>query len=157
MSKNLVTAMLGLITLGAATSVHAQDIQVFPSGSSPSVIADPKNFSGHVVVDLLTPGSVQTPASSGQVSFAPRARTAWHTHPAGQMLIVTAGKGWVHQEGQPRQEITPGDVVWIPAGVRHWHGATSTTAMTHIAVTYVVDGKNADWMELVTEQDYEPW
>lgn len=156
MSKTLITATLGVMTLGAATSVQAQNIQVFPSGTAPSVIADPKNFSGHVVVDLLTPNSVQTPASSGAVSFAPRARTAWHTHPAGQMLIVTAGRGWVQQERQPRQEITPGDVVWIPAEVRHWHGATSTTAMSHIAVTYVQDGKNADWMELVTDQEYEP-
>lgn len=156
MSKALVAAALGMMALGASASVQAQDIQVFPSGSSPSVIANPRNFSGHVVVDLLTPGSVSAPASSGLVSFSPRARTAWHTHPAGQMLIVTAGKGWVQQEGQPRQEITSGDVVWIPAGVRHWHGATSTTAMSHIAVTYLRDGKNADWMELVTDQEYEP-
>lgn len=155
MRKTLIAATLGMVTLGAATPAQAQDIRVFPSGSSPSVIADPKNFTGQVVVDILTPGSVQTPASSGLVSFAPRARTAWHSHPAGQMLIVTAGKGWVQQEGQPRQEITPGDAVWIPAGIRHWHGATSTTAMSHIAVTYIRDGKNADWMELVTDQQYE--
>lgn len=155
MHKILIAATLGMMALGAATSARAQDIRVFPSGSSPSVIADPKNFTGQVVVDILTPGSVQTPAASGLVSFAPGARTAWHTHPAGQMLIVTAGKGWVQQEGQPRQEISSGDTVWIPAGVRHWHGATSTTAMSHIAVTYNRDGKNVEWMDLVTDQQYE--
>jgi quercetin dioxygenase-like cupin family protein len=155
MTKTLVAATLSMIALGAATSAGAREIQVFQSGSSPSVIADPRNFSGQVVVDLLTPGSVTTPASSGLVSFAPRARTAWHTHPAGQMLIVTAGKGWVQQEGQPRREIVPGDVVWIPAGVRHWHGGTSTNSMSHLAVTYNLDGKSADWMELVTDQQYE--
>ena len=118
------------------------------------MIADPKNFSGQVVVDLLTPPSVETPASSGLVTFAPRARTAWHSHPAGQMLIVTAGKGWVQREGQARQEIKSGDVVWIPAGIKHWHGATDTNGMSHVAITYIQNGKNADWMELVTDQEY---
>jgi quercetin dioxygenase-like cupin family protein len=97
---------------------------------------------------------VSTPAASGLVTFAPGARTAWHTHPAGQMLVVTAGKGWVQQQGQLRQEITTGNVVWIPAGVRHWHGASSANSMSHIAVTYIRDGKNADWMDLVTDQEY---
>ena len=139
--------------LGGAPA-NAQGIQIFPSGSSPSVIADPKNFSGQVVVDLLTPPSVETLASSGLVTFAPRARTAWHSHPAGQTLTVTAGKGWVQREGQARQEIKSGDVVWIPAGIKHWHGATDTNGMSHVAVTYIRDGKNADWMELVTDQEY---
>nr|WP_152708790.1 cupin domain-containing protein [Microvirga tunisiensis] len=133
---------------------NAKEIQVFPSGSSPSVVADPKNFSGQVVVDLLTPPSVEIPASSGLVTFAPRARTAWHSHPAGQMLIVTAGRGWVQREGQARQEITSGDVVWIPARIKHWHGATDTNGMSHVAITYIQDGKNADWMGLVTDQEY---
>jgi quercetin dioxygenase-like cupin family protein len=155
-TKTLIAATFGMMAYGSAVSAQAQDIQVFPSGSSPSVIADPKSFSGHVVVDILMPGSVPAPASSGLVTFAPRARTAWHTHPVGQMLIVTAGKGWVQQEGRTRQEINPGDAVWIGAGIRHWHGATSTTGMSHIAVTYVRDGKNVDWMELVTDQEYEP-
>jgi quercetin dioxygenase-like cupin family protein len=110
--STIIAATMTAATLGGAPA-NAQEIQVFPSGSSPSVIADPKNFSGQVVVDLLTPPSVATPASSGLVTFAPRARTAWHSHPAGQMLIVTAGKGWVQREGQARQEITSGEVVWI--------------------------------------------
>ncbi|HEX2172201.1 MAG TPA: cupin domain-containing protein [Dehalococcoidia bacterium] len=153
MKNTLVAATMTAAALGGAPA-NAQDIQVFPSGSSPSVIADPKNFSGQVVVDLLTPPTVETPASSGLVTFAPRSRTAWHSHPAGQMLIVTAGKGWVQREGQTRQEIKSGDVVWIPAGIKHWHGATDTNGMSHVAVTYIRDGKNADWMELVTDQEY---
>ncbi|MBW9080727.1 cupin domain-containing protein [Rhizobium pusense] len=154
MKKKLIAATVASATLMSAAELRAQEIQIVPSGSSPSVIADPKNFSGNVVVDLLLPSSIQTPASSGLVNFAPGARTAWHSHPVGQMLIVTAGKGWVQKEGETRQEIKPGDVVWIPAGVKHWHGATSTNAMSHIAVTYVVDGKNADWMELVSDEQY---
>ena len=153
MKNTLIAATMTAAALGGAPA-DAQDIQVFPSGSSPSVIADPKNFSGQVVVDLLTPPSVETPASSGLVIFAPRARTAWHSHPAGQMLIVTAGKGWVQREGQVRQEITSGDVVWIPAGIKHWHGATDTNGMSHVAITYIQNGKNADWMETVSDQEY---
>ncbi|WP_246472497.1 cupin domain-containing protein [Azospirillum tabaci] len=91
----------------------------------------------------------------GQAEASRHSRTAWHTHPAGQMLIVTAGKGWVQQDGQARREMKSSDVVWIPAGVKHWHGATSTNGMSHIAVTHVRDGKNADWMQLVTDQEYE--
>jgi quercetin dioxygenase-like cupin family protein len=154
-SKTLIAATLSMMALCATTSASAQDIQVFPSGTSPSAIADSRNFSGQVIVDALTPSSVSTPAASGLVTFAPGARSAWHTHPAGQTLIVTAGKGWVQQQGQTRQEISPGNVVWIPAGVRHWHGATSNNSMSHIAITYIRDGKNADWMELVTDQEYE--
>jgi len=153
MKNTLIAATMSAAAL-VGEPANAQEIQVFPSGSSPSVIADPKNFSGQVVVDLLTPPSVATPASSGLVTFAPRARTAWHSHPAGQMLIVTAGKGWVQREGQARQEIKPGDVVWISAGIKHWHGATDTNGMSHVAITYIRDGKNADWMELVSDQEY---
>ncbi len=93
----------------------AQEIQVLPSGSSLSAIASAQTFSGHVVVDSLVPSAVETPAASGLVTFAPKARTAWHSHPAGQKLIITAGRGWVQREGEARQQIASGDVVWIPA------------------------------------------
>lgn len=92
---------------------------------------------------------------SGPGGFRPGARTAWHTHPAGQLLIVTAGKGWVQEEGKARQDIAPGDVVWIPAAVRHWHGATATSPMSHLAMTYMVDGKNVDWQEPVSDEQYQ--
>jgi quercetin dioxygenase-like cupin family protein len=89
------------------------------------------------------------------VSFEPGARTAWHTHPAGQTLIVTSGIGWVQQAGGQRQQIQPGDVVSIPPDVKHWHGATATNRMSHIAITNVLDGKNVDWLEHVTEAEYD--
>ncbi|KQQ85661.1 cupin domain-containing protein [Aureimonas sp. Leaf324] len=151
MKNTLIAATLAV---AGATSVDAQEIGVYPAGSGPSMLASAENFTGHVVVSPLLPSTVDTPSASGLVSFAPSARTAWHTHPAGQMLIVTAGKGWVQREGEARQEIAAGDTVWIPAEVKHWHGATDVTAMSHIAITYVRDGKNADWMELVTDGQY---
>jgi quercetin dioxygenase-like cupin family protein len=87
-------------------------------------------------------------------TFEPGARTAWHTHPLGQALIITAGCGWVQCWGQPKEEVRPGDVVWLPAGIKHWHGATATTAMTHIAITEGLDGEVVRWMEHVTDEQY---
>ena len=89
------------------------------------------------------------------VTFEPGARTAWHTHPLGQTLIVTAGCGWVQREGGPVEEIRPGDVVWFPPGEKHWHGASPATAMTHIAVQESLDGKVVEWMEHVTDEQYQ--
>jgi quercetin dioxygenase-like cupin family protein len=91
---------------------------------------------------------------AGQVTFEPGARTAWHTHPLGQTLIVTAGLGWVQREGGPIEEIRPGDVVWFQPGLKHWHGASPTTAMTHIAFQESFGGKNVDWMEKVSDEQY---
>ena len=91
---------------------------------------------------------------TGQVTFEPGARTAWHTHPLGQTLVVTAGLGWAQREGGPIEEIRAGDVVWFPPGLKHWHGATPTTAMTHVAIQESVDGKNVDWMEKVADDQY---
>ena len=92
--------------------------------------------------------------AAGAVTFEPGARTAWHTHPLGQTLIVTAGCGRVQREGGPIEEIRPGDVVWFPPGEKHWHGASPTTAMTHIAIQEALDGKAVDWMEHVTDEQY---
>ena len=88
------------------------------------------------------------------MTFEPGARTAWHTHPLGQTLVVTSGLGWVQSEGGPIEEIRPGDVIWLPPGEKHWHGATATTAMSHIAITEWLNGKNVDWMEKVTDEQY---
>lgn len=122
--------------------------------SVPSSWAPAENFTGTVRRDGLivaeAPGRVQT----GQVTFEPGARTAWHDHPAGQILIIIGGRGWVQAKGGPRQEVTPGDSVFFPAGEKHWHGATDKTAMTHIAVTEVVDGSAVTWMEHVTDEEY---
>jgi quercetin dioxygenase-like cupin family protein len=88
------------------------------------------------------------------VIFTPAARSAWHTHPAGQILIVTSGTGWIQEEGGQKREIKPGDVIWTPPGVKHWHGATATNSMSHMAITNMVDGKNVDWMEQVSDDQY---
>jgi quercetin dioxygenase-like cupin family protein len=95
------------------------------------------------------------PATGGSVTFAPGARSAWHTHPAGQLLIVTSGTGWVQEEGGPKREIKPGDVIWTPPSVKHWHGASTTNAMSHIAITNMVNGKNVEWLEKVTDEQYQ--
>lgn len=113
-----------------------------------------ETFTGRVSVKpLFGPNDVRT-ASAGHVTFSPCARSAWHTHPAGQTLIVTAGTGWVQEWGGHKQQINPGDVIWTPPGVKHWHGATDTETMTHIAIQDSVDGRNVDWMEHVSDGQY---
>jgi quercetin dioxygenase-like cupin family protein len=111
-------------------------------------------FTGTVNVEMLANPPDPARASAGSVTFQPGARTAWHTHPAGQILIVTAGTGWAQRVGGPIEEIQVGYVVCFPPGEKHWHGATPTSAMTHIAITEKLDGKNADWMEHVTDEQY---
>ena len=111
-------------------------------------------FTGTVRIDPLFEPNAPARTSGASVTFEPGARTAWHTHPLGQTLIVTAGCGWVQQEGGPIEEIHPGDVISIPPGEKHWHGATSTTAMTHIAIQEALDGKAVDWLEKVSDEQY---
>ena len=111
-------------------------------------------FTGSVIVDPLYDANENRQSTGGLVTFAPGARSAWHTHPAGQILIVTSGTGWVQEEGGEKREIKPGDVIWTPPGVKHWHGATATTSMSHLAITNMVDDVNVDWMEHVTDQEY---
>ncbi|PDS63038.1 cupin [Rhizobium anhuiense] len=111
-------------------------------------------FTGTVRIDPLFPASDVRRASAGSVTFEPGARTAWHTHPLGQTLIVTAGYGLVQREGGQIEEIRPGDVVWFEPGEKHWHGASPTTAMTHIAIQDNLEGRAVDWMEHVTDEQY---
>lgn len=132
-----------------------QTIEIARNGSQPSTEGSADYFTGSVRIDSLFPAQDPSRASSASVTFEPGARTAWHTHPLGQTLIVTAGSGWVQQWGGAIQEIRPGDVVWIPPGVKHWHGTTATTAMTHIAIQEALDGNPADWMEQVSDEQYE--
>ncbi|MEO5494694.1 MAG: cupin domain-containing protein [Sphingomonas sp.] len=124
------------------------------SGSQPSAPGPADYFTGTVRLDA--PFKADAPARVGgaTVTFEPGARTAWHTHPLGQTLIVTAGLGWAQREGGPREEIRPGDIVWFAPNEKHWHGATATTAMTHIAIAEALDGKVVDWMEKVTDDQY---
>jgi quercetin dioxygenase-like cupin family protein len=124
------------------------------NGSRPSGKGPEAWFTGTVRVDLLFQVGDPARLSGGQVTFEPGARTMWHTHPLGQTLIVTSGLGWVQTEDGPIEEVRPGDVVWFPPGEKHWHGATATTAMTHIAITESLDGKNVEWMEKVSDEQY---
>jgi quercetin dioxygenase-like cupin family protein len=130
------------------------DIDIKRNGSRPSQKGPEDWFTGTVRIDPLFQPQDPARTGAGQVTFEPGARTAWHTHPLGQTLIVTAGLGWVQREGGPIEEIRPGDVVWFPPGLKHWHGASPTTAMTHIAVHESLNGKNVDWMEKVNDEQY---
>jgi quercetin dioxygenase-like cupin family protein len=124
------------------------------AGSAPSSKGPADNFTGAARRDALMSSEPPGRVVAASVTFEPGARTTWHTHPAGQILIVTAGRGWVQCAGEPRHEVSPGDCVWFPAGVRHWHGATATTGMSHIAVTESLDGNHVAWLEHVTDAEY---
>lgn len=124
------------------------------NGSKPSARPPEEYFTGTVRLD--SPFQAEEPARVGGaiVTFEPGARTAWHTHPLGQTLIVTSGLGWAQREGGPIEEVRPGDMVWFPPGEKHWHGATPTTSMTHIAIAERLDGKSVDWLQKVTDEQY---
>jgi quercetin dioxygenase-like cupin family protein len=169
-----LAALAIMASMLASASVHANQTNVSPLpgatpsdpgeassapritrvSSQPSIRGSGDYFTGSMRVDPLFPATAPSRTSGGSVTFEPGARTAWHTHPLGQTLVVTAGLGWMQQWGGPVEEIRPGDVVWIPPGVKHWHGATPTTGMTHIAITDHLDGRVAEWMEKVTDDQY---
>jgi quercetin dioxygenase-like cupin family protein len=132
----------------------AQSVEITRNGSQPSTKGPAEYFTGSVRIDRLFPSRDPSRTSGASVTFEPGARTAWHIHPGGQTLIVTAGSGLIQQWGGRIQEIRPGDVVRIPPGQKHWHGATATTAMTHIALQDQVDGKVVDSMEKVSDEQY---
>ena len=124
------------------------------SGSQPSTKGSTEYFTGTVRIEPLFQAHDPARAVGASVTFEPSSRTAWHTHPVGQILIVTTGCGLVQRWDGPLEEIRPGDVVWIPPSEKHWHGATATTAMTHIAIQEQLDGKTVDWMEKVSDEQY---
>jgi quercetin dioxygenase-like cupin family protein len=129
-------------------------MEIKRSGSQPSGKGPAEYFTGTVRVDPLINAPDPARIFGALVTFEPGARTAWHTHPLGQTLIVTAGSGLVQRWGGPIEEIRPGDVVWIARGEKHWHGAAPTTAMSHIAIVEQIDGKSAEWMEKVGDEQY---
>lgn len=133
----------------------APEQQITAAGNQASVSGPTEYFTGRVRIDPLWPADPGITASGGLVTFEPGARSAWHTHPAGQRLVVTSGVGRVQEWGKPIQVVRPGDVVWCPPGVKHWHGAAPGTAMTHLAVTGVRDGQNVKWLEKVTDAQYQ--
>ena len=129
-------------------------MEITRNGSRPSAGGPADWFTGRVRIDPLFDATAPGRASGASVTFEPGARTAWRTHTLGQTLVVTAGCGWAQRWGGPKEEIRPGDVVWIPPGEKHWHGATATTSVTHIAIQEALDGKVVDWMEQVTDEQY---
>jgi len=130
-------------------------MEIKRSGSQPSGKGQSEYFTGSVRIDPLHQADEPARLLCASVTFEPGARTAWHTHPLGQTLIVTAGCGLVQRWGGPIEEIRPGDVIRFPPGEKHWHGATATTAMTHIAIVEKLDGKSSDWMEKVSDEQYQ--
>ena len=125
------------------------------SGSQPYAKGQAEYFTGNVRIDPLFQAPDPGRASVASVTFEPGARTAWHSHPLGQTLVVTAGCGLVQNRGASIEKIRPGDVIWTSPGEEHWHGATATTAMTHISIVEQLDGKSADWMEKVSDEEYQ--
>jgi quercetin dioxygenase-like cupin family protein len=139
----------------AVSPAEAPTITITRSGSQPSSKGSAQYFTGAVRIAPLFQAKGPSKVSGASVTFEPGARSAWHTHPLGQTLIVTAATGWVQQEGGAKQEIQPGDVIRIPPGVKHWHGATATTGMMHLAIQEELDGKNVEWLEQVSEEAYQ--
>jgi quercetin dioxygenase-like cupin family protein len=161
--RRALAASGGLAALAAAPQAPATDapstggtltMEIRRNGSQPSGKGPAEYFTGSVRVDPLFEAPDPARVAGASVTFEPGARTAWHTHPLGQTLIVTSGLGWAQRWGGPVEEIRPGDVVWFPPGEKHWHGATPTTAMTHIAIQEQLDGKAVDWMEHVSGEQY---
>ncbi|MFC0155964.1 cupin domain-containing protein [Xanthomonas dyei] len=160
---NLFATAMSLSMMAATTAPGGEGngsqpqapIKVSRAGGAASAVGPADYFTGKVRIDA--PFQADAPARVGgaTVTFEPGARTAWHTHPLGQTLIVTAGAGRVQEWGKPAQEIRPGDIVWIPPGVKHWHGANATVAMSHIAIAESVDGSPVTWLEQVTEAQYK--
>jgi quercetin dioxygenase-like cupin family protein len=146
---------MALTVLKAQADSGTQAMTVLPNGTQPSMVGAPEIFVGHVRVDPLVPARAPSRVTAGYVTFEPGARSSWHTHPLGQTLVVTAGAGWIQQQGREKQVIKPGDVIWTPPGVKHWHGAAATTGMTHMAIQESLEGKNVDWLERVSDAQYE--
>jgi quercetin dioxygenase-like cupin family protein len=151
-----IVSLAGIRPAAGQTSVQpgSRAMEIKRSGSQPSRKGPAEWFTGSVRVDPLFQPPEPARVSGGHVTFEPGARTAWHTHPLGQTLLITSGLGWVQHEGGPIEEVRPGDVVWFPPGEKHWHGATPTTGMTHIAIQEAIGGKNVDWMEKVSDEQY---
>src|SRR5713101_3268058 len=147
---------LATLPVAAIAQDRSAKISITPPVAQKVIQGAPERFTGSVRVQSLFDAKEPTRSSGGQVTFQAGARSAWHTHPLGQVLIVTDGVGWIQQWGGPVLVIRKGDVVWIPAGVKHWHGATPTSAMTHIAFQEQLNGTAVNWLEKVTDEQYRP-
>jgi quercetin dioxygenase-like cupin family protein len=158
--KKMMDVALALIssspvacTLPAAHATEPAHMEVTHTETRTAAELFPADFSGVVTVTQIVAATPHLSASAAEVAFEPGARTAWHSHPGGQTLFVT-GHGWVQERGGRKIDVKAGDVIWTPPGVEHWHGATSTEPMTHVAIQAVVDGKNVDWKDAVPDEQY---
>jgi 4-carboxymuconolactone decarboxylase len=151
----LALSAWGMTSAGTQTPAsNESSIKISSAGNRTALPGAASNFTGRAQVEQLFPARGASRLTGGVVVFQPGARSAWHTHPLGQILIVTAGSGLIQQWGGPLLTMKTGDVVWIPAGVKHWHGASPTSGVTQMAIQEVVDGKNVEWLEPVTDQQY---
>lgn len=148
----VVISLLGSVAY--AETERKMNIKISQSGSQPSNVGPESYFTGKVRIDAPFSGSEDARIGGATVTFEPGARTAWHTHPLGQTLIVTQGRGLLQEVGSEIREINQGDIVWIPQGVKHWHGATPENGMTHIAIAESLNGSPVEWMEKVTDAQY---
>ena len=154
MMKNVFLCIAFALRCMAASGGDLDSIRISRAGEQPSAIASARFFTGPARIDQAFEGQSPSRLGGAIVTFEPGARTAWHIHPLGQFLIVLAGAGWVQEWGKPIREIRPGDVVWIPPGVKHWHGASSTTGVSHLAIAEKLDGSAVQWLEQVGEKQY---
>jgi len=148
--------IFGLVTSLVLTCAVAEESQsITRAGTQASIKGSSEYFTGNVRVDPLFPVTEASPFSGAYVTFEPGARSFWHVHPSGQHLVVTSGMGWTQEVGKPKVEVREGDVIWCPPGVKHWHGATTTSSMTHMALTGTLNGKNVEWLEAVSDEQYK--
>ncbi|CAK9884991.1 MAG: hypothetical protein XXXJIFNMEKO3_01383 [Candidatus Erwinia impunctatus] len=152
----IVTTTLTLFCLAGAqaTTSPESNVTITHAGSQPVTQGTPENFTGSVTVDSRFQRQSPARTAGGIVTFHAGARSAWHSHPLGQTLLVTSGSGWVQEWGHPAQRMTKGDTVWIPPNVKHWHGALNSEAMTHIAIAEFLEGKTVTWLEKVSDSEY---
>ena len=151
---NTLSAALVASALIAPTAQAEQEMTITKAGTQPTSLGSADLFTGTVTVEMVFGAKDASPVSAGKVTFLPGARSNWHHHPAGQQLVIIDGTGWTQAEGGEKHVMSAGDVVWCPPGVRHWHGATDTTSVTHYAIQTNVDGSAVTWMEPVTDAQY---
>lgn len=149
--KRMMILLLASVILGFG----AEEQTVTKAGTQASIKGSSAYFTGNVRVDPLFPVTEASPFSGAYVTFEPGARSFWHVHPSGQHLVVTSGMGWTQEVGKQKVEVKEGDVIWCPPGVKHWHGATATSSMTHMALTGTLNGKNVEWLEAVSDEQYK--
>ncbi len=152
--KPLLPTLTAIASLTLVGGAWAEGMQISRNGSREGTVASGDHFTGTAYVEPVFSANEPFKSNGGAVTFLPGARSNWHTHPAGQVLVVTRGTGWVQEEGGEKVVMQPGDVVWTPPGVKHWHGATDTTAVTHLAIQQYADGENVIWGEPVTDRQY---